>query len=82
MNRDEFLSKLDEVSDTLDFEYVDDVLLRSLSPKGEKFKGFMNLVIAIEEFVECQQEVTKYLRNKGSHIALLEETADALISIN
>lgn len=81
MNQTEFKNNFKDASDKLDLEYVDAVLHKSLSPAGDKLEGFMNLVIVNEEFAECQQQVSKFMRNKGDHMALLEETADALIGI-
>lgn len=82
MDRLEFENKFRSASTKLDQKYEDEVLINSLSPVSkDKFKGFTNLIIVNEELSECQHEVSKYLRGKGNLTSLLEETADALISI-
>ena len=81
MDKNEFMQNLKNASPNLNLKFIDDTLIKSLSPAGEKFEGFMNLIIVIEEFAECQQEVSKFLRNKEDSMSLLEETADALIGI-
>ena len=43
--------------------------------------GEINQIIVMEELNELSQQISKYLRHKGSHYALLEEIADVLIGI-
>ena len=81
MDKTEFIEKYKTANGNVDMNRVDSILRRSLSPESEKFEGFTNLIIAMEEFAECQQEVSKVLRDKGDLANLLQETADAYISI-
>ena len=81
MDKLEFEKKFKTAKSELDLKHIDKVLHRSFSPAGDNFEGFMNLVVVNEEFAECQQQVSKFLRKKSDHMALLEETADALIGI-
>lgn len=81
MMTEEFVKELNKANDKLDFAHIDNIIKKSLSPKGENFQGFTNLIIVMEEFAECQKEVSKHLRYKGDYHRLLEETADALIGI-
>jgi len=82
MNRPDFEYAIKHASAILDKERIDDVIMKSLrDPGGNTFAGYINLITANEEFAECQQEVSKFLRGKSDPVGLLEETADALISI-
>lgn len=81
MNKADFIEKLDTAKDTIDIQKIDEILTHALSPAGEKLKGAMNLIIAMEEFAECTQQLSKVLRGKSDKYELLEETADALIGI-
>lgn len=44
-------------------------------------RGHRNLIIAMEEFAEVTKEITKVLRGKEDHVELVEELADAYLSI-
>lgn len=83
MNRDEFSKRLsDENEGILSDNDIKEILIKSLSPeKDGKFKGYTNMIIAVEEFSECNKEVTKYLRGKSDTVNLIEELADAQLSI-
>ena len=80
MDREEFEKNLKNAESSVDIDYIDHVIDRSLIP-ANGINGFMNLIVANEEFAECAQEVSKFLRHKGDHTALLEEVADAVLSI-
>ncbi len=81
MNKIDFIEKLNTSKNTINIQDIDDILTHALSPAGEKLQGAMNLVIAMEEFAECTQQISKVLRGKSDKYELLEETADALIGI-
>jgi len=44
-------------------------------------RGHRNLIIVMEELAELTQETSKVIREKSNFITLLEEMADALLSI-
>lgn len=84
MNRDEFMRGCANASDEIDEKRMIRIMDMSIdfcSSPQDKFKGFTNLIIANEEFAECQQQVSKVLRGKMDRAGLIEETADALLSI-
>lgn len=83
MNKDEFSKRLaDGEEGILSDDEIRKILVKSLSPEAEgRFKGYTNMIIAIEEFSECNKEVTKVLRGKADRINLIEELADAQLSI-
>jgi hypothetical protein len=84
MDKDEFMRGLANSSDEIDEKRMIKIIDKSIdfcSSPQYKFKGFMNLIIANEEFAECQQQVSKVLRGKMDRIELIEETADAFLSI-
>lgn len=54
---------------------------RTLSKENNK-EGTLNLLIASEELNELSQQVIKYIRGKDNHYELLEELADAYLSLD
>lgn len=44
-------------------------------------RGHRNLIVSMEELAELTQEISKVIRNKSDYITLLEEMADAKLSI-
>ncbi len=83
MNLTEFKENMKTADDKLNLDYMDKIIEESLSNETpDKFKGFTNLIIVMEEFNEATQAVSKYLRGKpGAIDNLTEEIADALLSI-
>ncbi len=81
MNRKAFEEKFDKSSDKLDFSRMDKIIKKSLRPLPENTDGTKNLVIVIEEFMEIAQEISKYLRGESDKIGIIEELADAYLSI-
>lgn len=82
MNKDEFSKKLSNIEELLTDSQVKEILINSLSPETEsKFRGYNNMIIAIEEFAECSKEITKVLRGKPDKVHLIEELADVQLSI-
>lgn len=82
MKYDEFVRKMREPTVPMTEKELNNILERSLSPETpDKFKGFNNLIIEIEEFAEITKEATKYLRGKSNPMCLLEELADAQLAI-
>ena len=51
-------------------------------PMKDNKAGTENLVVAMEELAELQQQISKCLRGKADHQHLVEEIADALIVID
>lgn len=54
------------------------IIRRSL----EKYSWKTKCTVAMEEFAELQQQVSKQIRGYGDRIGLLEEMADAYICLN
>lgn len=81
MDREEFLNALSTTNGVINVEFMDEVIKDSLVPSKEHFAGFMNLIIVNEEFSEIQKEVSKYMRGRIDRVGLLEELADACLSI-
>lgn len=82
MDRETFNEELNDSNTILNKDELKSIIRSSLSDEQEgMFKGYKNLIIVMEEFAECSKEVSKVLRNKEDKISLLEETADALLSI-
>ena len=82
MNLQQFAHNLDCANEKLNLDRVDKVIEQSLSPSSEtQFLGFMNLIVVNEEFAECQQQVSKYLRGECDWFHLIEEVADVWLSI-
>lgn len=83
MNLAEFKANMKTADKQLDLSYMDKVIEDSLSAETpDKFRGFTNLIIVMEEFSEAAQAVSKYLRRKDGAIDnLVEELADTLLSV-
>lgn len=48
----------------------------------QKFPWKLKCTVAMEEFAELQQQVSKQIRGYGDKLGLLEEIADAYICLN
>lgn len=48
----------------------------------QRYPWKLKCTIAMEEFAELQQQISKQIRGYGDHIGLLEEIADAYICLN
>lgn len=82
MDHLEFYKRVHNAPSTpIGLEDMNAIIKDSLSPAGENFEGFMNLIIVNEELSECQQEISKYLRGERHYYHLLEEVADVLIAM-
>ena len=57
-------------------------LEESMSSLEHNEKGTAELVVAMEELAELQQQVSKYIRGVGDKDHIIEELADALIMID
>lgn len=83
MNLAEFKENMKTADNKLDITRMDDIIRKSFSDETpDKFRGFTNLIIVMEEFNEAAQAVSKYLRGKPNAIDnLTEELADSLLSV-
>lgn len=81
MDREEFEKRLKEDVPSYSNEELRGVINRSLSPLAINGNGTKNLVIVAEEFMEAGIEITKILRGKKDAVGLVEELADAYLSI-
>ena len=81
MDRQEFINGLDIAKEKVDPHYLYTMVNRSIETSIEegKFVGFNNLLIAGEELSELNQEVSKYLRDKGDYYNILQELADVTL---
>ena len=81
MDKMEFRLKMETAPKTLDEDQVKEVVDGAIKKNMDTFKGMKNLIIVMEEFAECSQEVSRYIRGKSDHYNLLEEVADAWLGI-
>ncbi len=81
MNRLDFTEKMRHVSSIIDPNFMDKVIGEThiSIPANTNVDGGGNLVIAMEEMAELQQEISKYLRGKGDKVGLTEEIADVIL---
>lgn len=77
MDRLSFLSKLAIADDSIDKERSHAVIKRNIEASGGKHA----CIISLQELSELSVEVTNSLRDKIDEFGLLEELADAMISI-
>lgn len=79
MNRQKFIENMNSNIHFTDTER-EEILQRSLDVNGSKIK----CIIAMEEFAELQQAVSKMLRygEEADRISLLEEMADAYLCLD
>lgn len=86
MDLNEFKKQMSELDEN---KIIDDctkfsILKENLSKIDKNSVGTMNLVIAIEEMAECQQQIAKYIRGKYKtcdKAALLEEVTDVYLAL-
>lgn len=77
MNKEEFAKKMEQPTIPMSDDYISKVLMKSIFPESQdKFKGYNNLIITMEEFAECSKEVSKFLRGQPDKLSLIEELAD------
>lgn len=71
------------VDNNVNIHYMNDVIHRARKslPANTVANGSANLVIAMEECAELQQEISKYLRGKGDKLGLIEEIADVMLAM-
>lgn len=84
MNRIEFAEELDRAGTKLNYEGVIACHKKRIadSPADDIHpQGYDGLIICMEEFNELSKEVSKYYRMKGNQLDLLQEIADAWLSI-
>ena len=81
MDRKKFLEEINKANNTVDDKYFNDVLSKCLKPLSLNKDGTYNLVVCMEELAELQKEISKCLRGERDSVGLLEELADAYLSI-
>lgn len=81
MDKSEFINELKNASPILDNDNINNTIKDSLRPLPTNDTGLLNLIIVMEEFNEVAMEVSKHIRGKDNKIELLEELADAYLSI-
>lgn len=81
MKREELELKLNDSVSEIDYERMNQLLDNSIGlGKGYNFEdGSINMVIAMEEFGELTQQISKWIRHKGDKLSLTEELADSTI---
>ncbi len=83
MDKEEFLKKMESASTLMNEdilnEHFDNVLAHAQS--DEELGELRWLIIAMEEFAECSQAISKSIRFPDQdHVNLTEEVADTIIS--
>ena len=81
MDSKKFETELKQQPDTVNMDYVDDVINASLSNVTHNYPGLLNAIITMEECGELIQEVTLNENGKNNYYDLLQEMADVEICI-
>lgn len=76
MNRDRFIQGLKS-----DIQLSEKERQRIIQRSLQKYPWKLKCTIAMEEFAELQQQISKQIRGYGDKIGLLEEMADAYICL-
>lgn len=77
MNRTNFIKKFKD-----DIELSEKARNKTIRNSVKKRPWKVNCTIAMEEFAELQQQVSKQIRGYGDRMGLLEEMADSYICLN
>lgn len=77
MNRSRFVQGLKS-----DIQLSEKERKRIIRNSLNKHPWKLKCTIAMEEFAELQQQISKQIRGYGDHLGLLEEMADAYICLN
>ena len=75
MNREKFIEGLNS-----DIAFTDEERAEIYASSIERNGASTLAVIAMEEMAELQQQVSKFLREKGDKVGLVEEMADVIIA--
>lgn len=81
MDSKKFETELKQQPDTVNIDYIDDVINASLSNVTHNYPGLLNAIITMEECGELIQEVTLNKNGKDNYYDLLQEMADVEICI-
>lgn len=76
MNRSRFIQGLKS-----DVQLSDKERRRIIRKSLQKYPWKLKCTVAMEEFAELQQQISKQIRGYGDRIGLLEEMADAYICL-
>lgn len=83
MKREVFEEKYSKASATVLNDEKLECELKTMDPNPIWVgNGTRNLIIVMEELAELQQEISKYLRGKSDHLALVEECADVIMGLD
>ena len=77
MNRDRFIQGLKS-----DIQLSEKERRRIIRNSIKKYSWKLKCTVAMEEFAELQQQVSKQIRGYGDKLGLLEEIADAYICLS
>ena len=77
MDRAKFIEWMNSDISLTDVER-ENILNASIFINGSKIK----CIVAMEEFAELQQQISKYLREEGDYYGMLEEMADAYLCLD
>lgn len=77
MNRSRFIQGLKS-----DIQLSDKERQRIIRKSLQKYPWKLKCTVAMEEFAELQQQISKLIRGYGDQIGLLEEMADAYICLH
>ena len=81
MDSKKFETELKQQPDTIDIDYINDVINTSLSNVTRNYPGLLNAIITMEECGELIQEVALNENGKDNYYDLLQEMADVEICI-
>lgn len=77
MNRSRFIQGL-----TSDIQLSEKARQRIIRNSIKKYPWKLKCTVAMEEFAELQQQISKQIRGYGDKLGLLEEIADAYICLS
>ena len=77
MNRNRFIQGLKS-----DIQFSEKERQRIIRNSIKKYPWKLKCTVAMEEFAELQQQVSKQIRGHGDKLGLLEEIADAYICLS
>lgn len=77
MNRNRFIQGLKS-----DIQFSEKERQRIIRNSIKKYPWKLKCTVAMEEFAELQQQVSKQIRGYGDKLGLLEEIADAYICLS
>lgn len=82
MERNTFLKSFNAATPELNKKKMKMLIRRSIdSNQDTNPRGHRNLIIVMEELSELSKEISKYIRERGDKVSLVEEIADVSLGM-